>query len=349
MIDRLAYPQLQYRSTALSVFLWLALALVSCGPQVVLADTVIQISGGQERGTIEKSSKEGILIDGKPIMAGDIRYVLFSDEPRELRSIRDAVAKGNYAKAEQTLARLDMSKISGDLQEMDADFYRGYVVARRALQTGENQASAVKLMLAYVKSHPNSFHFFDAAEVLGELAMALGQDKEAVRYFGALSKSSSERIRTRGMSRLAEALLARGAYDEALKQYDAMLQAASDEDSRTTALLGKALCQAQLGSGADGVKTVEEIIAQTNPKKGEIMARAYNALGACYRADGKDNAAVLAYLHVDLLFSKHGVQHAESLYYLSSLWGKVGHADRAAQARETLQSKYGGSSWASKL
>ncbi len=313
------------------------------------ADTVLQLSGGQQRGKIEKSSKDGLLVDGKPIRSDDIRYVLFSDEPKEMRSIRDAVSKGSFGKAEQTLAKLDLAKISGDLPLMDAKFYVAYVKAKRAMQTGNDKGAAAKQLLAYVKSHPKSFHFYDAAEALGELATSMGQEKEAARFFGALEKSSSPSIRARGMSRLAEAFMARGDYGEALKRYEAMLQASpADSDGRTAALLGKALCQAQTGQGEVGIAAVEEIIAQTSPSKNAVMARAYIALGACYRVSGKDNAAVLAYLHIDLLYAKQADQHAEALFYLGELWGKTGHPDRAAQAKALLKSKYGGSAWASK-
>lgn len=311
------------------------------------ADTVIQKSGPQKRGTIEKSSRDGVVIDGTPIQVSDIRYVMFSDEPKELRIIRDAVSKGSFGRAEQTLERLDVSQLSG-LLKMDAQFYQAYVKARRALQTGKNRGPAVREMVAFAKTHQNSFHFYEAAEVLGELAAALGKPDESTKYFGALEKASTPGVKLRGMTRMAELLMARGAYPDALKRYDAMLKLDGDEQARQTAQLGKAFCQAEMGDGESGIAAVEQIIQETDTKQTELMARAYNTLGACYRVAGKNNAAVMAYLHVDLLYGKHNDQHAEALYYLGSLWAKTGHQDRAAQARALLKSKYGGSSWASK-
>jgi tetratricopeptide (TPR) repeat protein len=325
-----------------------ALLLVCVDANWLHADTVIRKSGPQKRGTIEKSSRDGIVIDGTPIRVSDIRYVMFSDEPKELRTIRDAVSKGSYGRAEQALQRLDMSELSGDLMQMDALFYQAYVKARRALQTGQNRGAAVKEMVTFAKTHQSSFHFYEAAEVLGELALALGKEDESAKYFGALEKASAPGVKLRGMTRMAELLMARGAYPDALKRYDAMLKLDGDDQARTTAQLGKAVCQAEMGDGESGIKAVEQIIQETDEKQTELMARAYNTLGACYRVAGKNNAAVMAYLHVDLLYSKHNDQHAEALYHLGTLWAKTGHQDRAAQARALLKSKYGGSSWAAK-
>ena len=321
--------------------------LALLGHGTLRADTVIQKSGPQKRGTIEKSSRNGIVIDGAEIPVSNIRYVLFSNEPKELRTIRDAVAKGSYARAEQSLQRLDMSKLSGELLQMDAKFYRAYVRARRALQTGKGRSAAVKEMVSFAKAHKNSFHFYDAAEVLGELAMALGKSGEAVKYYGALEKSSEPEVKARGMTRMAESLLASGEHEEAIKRYDAILNMDSSPEAKTAAALGKAICQAETGAGDAGIETVETIISETDPKQTELLARAYNALGACYRSVGQNNAAVIAYLHVDLLYNKHADQHAEALHHLSKLWTQTGHPERAAESQSILDSKYAGSSWAS--
>ena len=320
--------------------------LPALAPSTLRADTVIQKSGPQKRGTVEKSSRDGIIIDGTPIRVSNIRYVLFSDEPKELRTIRDAVAKGSYARAEQTLQRLDTSELSGDLLKMDAQFYKAYVRARRALQTGQGRGAAAKEMVNFAKTHKNSFHFYDAAEVLGELAIALGKSGEAARYFSALEKASEPEIKARGMTRTAESLLATGDHAGAIKRYDAILGMDIGGETKTAAALGKALCQAETGAGDAGIQTVEKIIAETDPKQTELLARAYNAMGACYRAAGQSNAAVISYLHVDLLYSKHADQHAEALHHLSKLWTQTGHPDRAAEAKSVLDSKYGGSAWA---
>lgn len=328
--------------------LLLTAVLVAARPASAQDDTVLRVSGGQVRGKIEAAARTSVTVDGTKIPVTDIRYVMFGGEPSVLRQIRDAASKGKFGQAERYLQRLDESKLSGDLMKADAAFYRAYVQAKRALESGNDLGAAAKQLVGFAKTHPTSFHFYDAAEALGELALALNKDEEAARYYGALEKAPLPGLKLRGMSRMAESYMARGDYAEALKRYDAILSDGDSQQGRSTALLGKALCQAELGQATDGIAAVEEIIASADPKDTALLARAYNALGACYRATGKTNAAVISYLHVDLLYGKHADQHAEALFHLGKLWSKVGHPDRAKQAREALSSKYGGSSWAAK-
>ena len=59
-------------------------------------------------------------------------------------------------------------------------------------------------------------------------------------------------------------------------------------------------------------------------------------------------AALLAYLHVDVLYFNYPNYHAESLYHLSKLWEQIGKRDRAKEAKDKLTTRYKGSSWANK-
>jgi tetratricopeptide (TPR) repeat protein len=114
------------------------------------------------------------------------------------------------------------------------------------------------------------------------------------------------------------------------------------------AQLGKASALAAGGKIDDAVKLVNDVIAKADPDNQEIYARAYVALGNCYKAAGKPKDALLAFLEVDLLYPNSPEQHAEALANLAMLWAKVDKADRAAQARSQLQGKYPHSRWLTK-
>ena len=77
--------------------------------------------------------------------------------------------------------------------------------------------------------------------------------------------------------------------------------------------------------------------------------RAYVRQGDCLQAQNKTKEAILAYLHVPVLFSKEKALHAESLFRLSQLWGSVQKPERAADARAELERLYPDSEWAKKL
>jgi hypothetical protein len=90
------------------------------------------------------------------------------------------------------------------------------------------------------------------------------------------------------------------------------------------------------------------VIAKADAEDGELHARAYNAKGSALVAAGKKKEALLAYLHVDLLFSSYPEQHAEALANLSALWKEVDQVNRANQAAATLRQEYPSSRWVKK-
>lgn len=80
-----------------------------------------------------------------------------------------------------------------------------------------------------------------------------------------------------------------------------------------------------------------------------LQAETYLRLGDCQRLQGKSKDALLAYLHIDVLFPMEKSQHAEALFQLSKLWATVGQPSRADEARVKLESDYPNSSWTKQL
>ena len=62
------------------------------------------------------------------------------------------------------------------------------------------------------------------------------------------------------------------------------------------------------------------------------MARAYNVLGTAQRQAGRTKEALLAFLHVDILYSSVPHAHAEALANLADLWQQLHRSDRAQRA-----------------
>ena len=104
-------------------------------------------------------------------------------------------------------------------------------------------------------------------------------------------------------------------------------------------------CKAELGQTDEAKELVEEVIAKNDPADDELFAQAYLALGTAHRKADEPLEAVLAYLHVDLLFFRQRDAHAEALYYLSNLWGQIDRPEQAVQARNLLKSRYGATIW----
>ena len=88
---------------------------------------------------------------------------------------------------------------------------------------------------------------------------------------------------------------------------------------------------------------------QASPEDTRVQAEAYLRQGDCLRAQGNAKEAILAYLHIPVLFSSEGDLHAESLHHLVTLWEEVGKPERAADARQELETRYPDTEWAKKL
>jgi tetratricopeptide (TPR) repeat protein len=151
---------------------------------------------------------------------------------------------------------------------------------------------------------------------------------------------------------IARSLLTAGKNAEAMAKFDEVLASPATgkeaDAQKLAATLGKAQAQAAGGDTEPAIKAVEDVIAKAAPEERELHARAYNALGNCYAKAGKKKEALMAFLHVDLLYSGNKEQHAEALANLIPLWNDEKRPDRANTARNTLKEQYPSSPWTPK-
>jgi tetratricopeptide (TPR) repeat protein len=332
------------------------IALVIASASTALAaDRVKAAKGAQSTGkVIEGSPTEVVLEVGslkKKFPVNELESVQFDGEPNDLTQARIAVRAGRYQDAARSLAKIDTGKLDRDQTAQDVEFYKALAAARLALTGNGSKADAGKRLFAFEKAQPNSFHYFETCEVLGDLLSALGKFAEAETYYLKLAAAPWPEYKMRAGLLAGRALVGQKEFDRSLARFDEVL--ASDAKGKEAdalkldARLGKAAAMAGAGKTDEAVKNVEEIIAQAEPENLELHARAYNVLGNCYKSAGKKKEALLAFLHVDLLYGRFAELHAEALANLATLWAEIDKPDRAAQARSTLKEKYPTSAWAS--
>jgi tetratricopeptide (TPR) repeat protein len=144
-----------------------------------------------------------------------------------------------------------------------------------------------------------------------------------------------------------------GRFDEALSAYDSVIAVASDDPAvqakRREAFLGKAVVLEKQQQHEKAARLLETLIDELPPDSARLQAETYLRLGGILERQGKSKEAVLAYLHVDVLFAGEKPLHAESLYQLSRLWASLGYVDRAADASSRLKQDYPDSPWAKKI
>lgn len=322
-------------------------------------DSVAPERGAPTFGTISEITRVQIAIDtnqGKKLFpVNEIRKVTFQGEPRELKNAREGILSGQLENSRSDLEKISVADITRKEILQDIEFYKGYCDGRLALVGGGDKGAAVKSLRAFVENPDNaqSFHYFAAIELLGDLAVALTRFDSGIKYYNQLGEAPWPDMKMRAAVLEGNALVANANYTEALTKFDSVLAAGVDDakarDQKLMATLGRAVCLAATGKPDEGVPLVTKIIDENNSQDKPILfAKAYNALGTCYLAAGKKQDALLAFLHVDLLFNQDPESHAEALFQLSGLWREAGKAERSTQARSLLESRYSGSSWANK-
>lgn len=327
--------------------LWTA-AAVAQDDQVFLKKT-----GTPRRGLITAVGRDAVTLQStgveQKIDVKDILKVTFDAEPPELTTARTRALAGQFEDATTELAKIDAASITNAVIKQDADYYAAFSAAKHALASGADKKAAEEQLTAFVYANPTSFHFYEAAELLGDLAFARADYASAAKFYGGLAKAPWPEYQLRATVLQARAMSAGGQYAEALPGFEQVLSSGLTTpealEQKMHATVGKAVCLAATGKPDEGIQIIEDLIAKNDPTNATLFGRAYNALGVCYLKSGKTKEALLAFLHTDVLFYRDPDTHAEALYYLSDLWGKVGRSDRADRTRGLLRSQYAGTRW----
>ena len=285
------------------------------------------------------------------IAVNEIRSIIFGDEPNELTQARVMIVDGRgYREALDRLERIDEAQLSRDLVKADVEFYQALSAAKLALSGKGDIRDAGRQMIAFVRKNKDSFHYLEACEALGELFVAVGSYDKAEQQYGELAKTPWPEYKARSSLLVGRALQSQNKHNEAIRRFDEAIKLAADGDEgrsqRLAATLGKAISQAASGEINQAVLVIEDVIADANPENVSLHALAYNALGNCYELANKPKDALLAYLHVDVLYSAAGDAHAEALSHIATLWEALGQDGRAREARTKLQENYASSRWA---
>jgi tetratricopeptide (TPR) repeat protein len=318
----------------------------------------VRLARGSETGEVVEMSQTEITLNkglpGKrPVAVNQIRSVVFEGEPSELSQARTSAANGNYQKALDLLAKIDAAAIRRDFIKQDVDFYKAFCAGKLALSGNGEIIEAGRQLNTFVRANPKNFHYLAATELMGDLLMADGRFEPAQKQYSELAKAPWPDYKIRAAVAVGRTLQAQGKHAEAIAQFDSALAITDDssdaENQRLSATLAKAVSQAETGGVDQAVSSIEGIIQRTDPQEKELHARAYNALGSCHEKAGQSKDALLAFLHVDVLYNTVPEAHAEALAHMVPLWEAIGQQERARESREQLQQRYAESKWAKQV
>ena len=340
-------------------FLIAAVASLTLGAGTASAQLDTVLLRGQpvaKKGVLKEITKDKLTleINGVP-QSFDVNQIVrfnFDTEPNELNNARNAIAVRKFQLATDELKKLDGKPEKNRNIAADIAFYKAYCLAKLALTAGGDKGAALTKLLDWAKANANNFHFYESAELLGDLSVAAGQSADAARYYGTLSTAPWPDYQMKGNIAVGRALLAEKKFPEALQKFEAVAAAsessAEADAQKRLATAGKAVCLAETGKADEGIALLNGIIKDNNPEEDKVLfARTYTALGNCYLKQNKNKEALQAFLFTDILFDVDADAHAEALYHLSKLWADVNKTERATQAKATLKDRYAGSVWAS--
>ncbi|MCI0358650.1 MAG: hypothetical protein L0211_09210, partial [Planctomycetaceae bacterium] len=250
-----------------------------------------------KKGLLKEITKDKLTleINGVP-QSFDVNQIVrfsFDAEPNEVNNARNAIAVRKYQLAADELKKLDGKAEKNKDIAAEIAFYKALCEARLALTAGGDKAAAIKKMLDWAKANANNFHFYESAEVLGDLSVAAGQSADAARYYGTLSAAPWPDYQMKGNIAVGRALLAERKFPEALQKFEAVVSASASsaeaEGQKRLATVGKAACLAEMGKPDEGIALLNAIIKDNNPEDDKVLfARTYTALGNCYLKQNKN-------------------------------------------------------------
>jgi tetratricopeptide (TPR) repeat protein len=313
----------------------------------------IHTSGADKKvhkGTIDEVTREAVKITANnqttTVPTANIIYIAFDDSPYELNQAqKNARATGGYAAALADVEKID-AKEASKRGQVELEYFK--LVCRSELARSGRKGtpqSVIADLTKFIAANQQAYNYYHANEMLGHLHRAAGNHDKALEAFRVVAKNQD--MSARADAAIGWTLLDQKKPADAVKAFDKALSGAStDEANEAVAKLGKAACLAETGKPADAVKMIEELIAKNDPEDRVLSPRIYNVLGAAHAKNNDSKAALMAYLHVDILYDQNPAEHAEALGNLAPLWKSVNQAEREKDARDRLVKQYPSSRWA---
>lgn len=319
------------------------------------SDNVRRKLGPSVNGSVQRvgnSSVEVKKVSGgiEKIPANQVLTIFYEKQPAVLRMIWTHLQNGRYADALAALNKIELKSVTRTEALQDIEYYKAVCAGRLALNGTGTIREAGSQMALFVKNNANSYHYFDACSLVGELLVALGRREQAEIYYSRVAAAPWPDVRMRADVAVGRIMLAQGKTLDAQLAFDRVLTektgGALAEAERLAARTGKAECLIADNKPTEAIRMLEEVLLAADPEQRELNARTYNALGTAQRKTGEPKKAILAFLHVDLLYPSVPDAHAEALANLVALWGAIDKPQRAAIDKKRLEGQYKGSHWA---
>ncbi len=344
-----------------SVLLLVGMVLVGFD-NAARADTIYRRSVKTPvNGTVKDISKTELTVEKKSggggtekIPASDIVSITWSDEPPGLNIARINENNGAYDKALETYTKaVEQASKGPDGLQADLKWAVARCVARKSQGDSAKLDEAIKALETFKTGNGDHYTYFECVRMLGELYLEKKDFLKSRTQFEALGKATATDSQMASKIALGRIAQAEGKGDDAIASYDAVIAMTaanpSEEAQRLDASLRKGTILLTKSQTDEAVKLLDEVIEKSAADDTRIQAEAWVRKGDALRSKNSDLEALLAYLHVEVLFSAEKSQHAEALFQLHKLAAKLGQPARAAEFREKLEADYPNSDWTKQL
>ncbi|MEZ6042121.1 MAG: tetratricopeptide repeat protein [Planctomycetaceae bacterium] len=338
----------------LAVLCFLAVASEARADQVTRKSDGATLRGEFTDMTVESVSIK--LSNGKleSVPVSDIRNVRFDAEPALMSQAQVNERSGALDVALEKYQQVQ-SELGGGDKRVSAEVQ--FLIARTLVKLSEadpaKQPEALKSIQEFRTGFPTNFRFLEACLLEAESSSRAGDTANAQTLLQQVQASSVKGFQLQAGVQLGRLLLSSGDVNGASIAFDQVVQQSTGDTSATTAMfdgmLGKAMCQLQQGEVDQAISALDDVIFKAGDADTRVLAEAWNKKGDCLRQKNSPKGAMMAYLHVDVLYASEPAEHAQALYRLSQLWGPAGHADRADDAAGRLLEKYPNSTWAKQM
>jgi len=268
----------------------------------------------------------------------------FAQEPPQLTAMRAAVMGSRFPEVIDTALKLDPATIANPFARQDYEFFKAFALSQIALERLDNKENLQKAIAActdFLKTQSGSYHYFPVCELTGELYQAAGNSENAFQTYSLLAKAPWSASQLKANTRLGTIRLDENRLDDAEKYYQAVLasQDSSADSLRTKTLaeIGLAKCLLRKGNWKTAIEQLDALSMKTDAEDARLQAAIYLTLGEAHEAAENPKEAILAYLHIEILFPSAKSEYVAALKQLAILWNKVNRPERAAEAEKILK------------
>ncbi len=158
----------------------IAVLLGSSLAQAQLQDRLYGSSGTATSGTVSKMTPNEVGLGSRNYPVNEIQRLEFGGEPRDLTAARQQMRQGQYEDTLASIRKIDATKVKRSYITQDIKFYEAYAMAQLALRGNGDKSAAGRKLGEFRKAYPQSYHYFKASEMYGDLAGFARSERRAV-------------------------------------------------------------------------------------------------------------------------------------------------------------------------